>query len=42
MHFSDALAGLLSDGDEYLILLAVRNMYTEMTSKVLVLNCQCV
>lgn len=34
MHFYDALAGLLSDGDEHLMLLAVGNMYTEMTSKV--------
>lgn len=38
MHFSDALAGLLSDGDEYLMLFAVGNMYTKMTSKVLALN----
>lgn len=38
MHFSDALAGLLSDRDEYLTLLAVGNMYTEMTSKVPVSN----
>ena len=38
MHFSDALAGLLSDGDEYLMLLAVGNMYTKMTSKVLALS----
>lgn len=34
MHFSDALAGLLSVGDEYLMLLAVGNMYSQMTSKV--------
>lgn len=34
MHSSDALAGLLSNGDEYLMLLAIGNMYTQMTSKV--------
>lgn len=34
MHFSEALAVLLSDGDENLMPLAVGNMYTEMASKV--------
>jgi hypothetical protein len=41
MHFSDALAGLLSDEDEYLMLLAIGNMDSQITIKVLASNSQC-
>lgn len=34
MHFPDALAGGRSDAGEYLMLLAVGNMFAKMTSKV--------